>query len=378
MSAAMGRLLLATGSLLALLLALELGLRLVGGTENVAHALYAFHQSDPVLGWIGKPDVHNRFVSREFDVIVEHDASGFRKPEPAVPPAPERRILVLGDSFTWGSGVGQGEVFTDRLQRRLAPGVAVINRGINGVGTGQQYLLLQRELAARHYDLVLLQFTPNDVDDNVDPKRGRRPWFEVEDGRLVARNPNPRPLQSASRRFFKDHSRLVRLVSFRLSLLQRGPRPREEGRTRPRAGEDLRRQPGFEVTVALVRAIDAAAREHGAAFFVLYAHPEDPLAYAATQELCARAGVAWIDLVPALRATGEPLTFRHDRHWTAAGHRAVADALRDDPTFAGWLVGGAAPAVSSSRALPRSGPRRTRRAVRPTGSGRSRRRRACR
>src|SRR5574341_1842125 len=112
----MGRLLLALLSLLLTLLMLELGLRLFDGPEDAAHALYSFHRSDPVLGWIGQPNLRKRFVSREFDVIVEHDASGFRRPEPEAPAAPARRILVLGDSFTWGSGVGQGELFTDQLQ----------------------------------------------------------------------------------------------------------------------------------------------------------------------------------------------------------------------------------------------------------------------
>ncbi len=343
----MGRFFLALSSLLVVLLGLELGLRLWGGPDDAAHALYSFHQSDPVLGWIGQPNLRKRFVSREFDVIVEHDASGFRKPEPLPPAAPARRILVLGDSFTWGSGVAQGESFTDQLQRSLAPSIAVANRGINGIGTAQQYLLLERELAAQHYDLVLLQFTPNDVDDNVDKKSGRRPWFVVEEGQLVARNPHPRPLMSASKRFFREQSRLYNFVSFRLSLLQRRASSKAPLAERASRYEDLRRQPGFEVTLELLRAMSRVASEHGAAFFALYAHPGDPLAYASTEELCARAAVGWIDLVPALRARpGLALTFTYNRHWTADGHRAVAEALLAAGPFAGWRA--TAPASRSA------------------------------
>jgi hypothetical protein len=347
----MGRFLLASGSLLLLGLALELGLRLSGGPDDAAHALYSFHQSDPVLGWIGQPNLRKRFVSREFDVIVEHDAGGFRKPEPARPAAAARHVLVLGDSFTWGSGVGQGEVYTDHLQRSLAPSVSVVNRGINGVGTAQQYLLLQRELAARRYELVLLQFTPNDVDDNVDKKRGRRPWFVVEKGELVARNPQPRPLMSASKRFFREQSRLYNLVSFRLSLLQRRSSSKKPLAERATRHEDLREQPGFEVTRELLRAMDGIAREHGAAFFVVYGHPGDPLAYASAEELCARAGVGWLDLVPALRArSGLTLTFTYNHHWTADGHRAVAEALLGAEPFVRWRAAALSAPPAADRA----------------------------
>jgi len=36
-------------------------------------------------------------------------------------PDATEHVLFLGDSFTWGWGVSQGEVFTDLLQRRFAP-----------------------------------------------------------------------------------------------------------------------------------------------------------------------------------------------------------------------------------------------------------------
>jgi hypothetical protein len=133
---------------------------------------------------------------------------------------------------------------------------------------------------------------------------------------------------SGGKRFLKDHSRLYNLVSFRISLLQRKSRPKKSHAERKPDYEDLRGMPGFEVTVALVRAMDALAREHGARFALMYAHPGDPLAYAAAAELSERAGVAWLDLVPALRDRPErTLTFVYNRHWTAEGHRAVAEAL---------------------------------------------------
>lgn len=142
-------------------------------------SLSGSHQSDAYLGWSGKPNLRLHFRRPEFDALVEHDAEGWRQPKPPRPAVPTSRILVLGDSFTWGWGVSQGQVFTDLLQAALPATVAVYNHGIPGFGTAQEYLLLQRELAARVYDAVVLMFYMNDLSDNISSRQGRRPYFEA-------------------------------------------------------------------------------------------------------------------------------------------------------------------------------------------------------
>ena len=134
---------------------------------EVESPLSGSHQSDAYLGWSGKPNLRLRFRRPEFDALVEHDAEGWRQPKPPRPAVPTSRILVLGDSFTWGWGVSQGQVFTDLLQAALPATVAVYNRSVPGFGTAQEYLLLQRELAARVYDAVVLMFYMNDLSDNI-------------------------------------------------------------------------------------------------------------------------------------------------------------------------------------------------------------------
>ncbi len=330
-SAALG-----VGGVVVVLLALELGLRVAGAEGGATHGLHAFHQSEPELGWIGRPELRLRFASRDFDVTIEHGADGFRRPEPPPPDGATRRVLVLGDSFTWGWGVEQGEVFTDHLQRALAPDVAVVNRGMNAIGTGQQYLILRRELAARGIDGVLVLFTANDLKDNVDPKEGRRPWFSVEGGRLIAHNESPGPLMSWQDRMLKHHSRAYSLLSFRWGLLRKQLKTRKPLAERRRnETKDLRAHRGWEVTIELLRTMDQLARDQGAWLRLVYAHPRDPLAHESVVELAEHADVELIDLVPALAAQPDlELSFTHDPHWTPAGHRAVADALLASAVFA--------------------------------------------
>jgi lysophospholipase L1-like esterase len=320
-------------------LALEIALRLGGAPPAVANPLHCFHQGDPVLGWIGTPGLRRRFVRPAFDAFVEHDEAGFRRPDPPPPAAARERILVLGDSLTWGWGVGQGELFTDWLQRGLAPDVAVVNRGVDAYATSQELLLLERELARGPWSRVLLVFTPGDLEENIDGRRGRRPLFALEDGRLVPRNQPAAPLMGAWRRWWKDSSRAYRwleLVWSRLRMrVARAPGPPDPG-----AARDPQGLPGAPVTARLLGEMAARAGAAGAAFQVVFVPsdaelgggPADPLAAAAhafLRELARRDGIALLDLGPELAASsaGRGLRFASDDHPDARGHRLIAEAL---------------------------------------------------
>jgi hypothetical protein len=87
-----------------------------------------------------------RFRRPEFDVVIAHDAeAGVCRTRPG----PSGRCAACWCSGFIHVGVGRQPgpgVFTDRLQQRLAPDVAIYNRGVNGFGTAQEYLLMERQL----------------------------------------------------------------------------------------------------------------------------------------------------------------------------------------------------------------------------------------
>ncbi len=341
--------LLLAGTLVAVLAA-ELVLRTVDTIPEVANPLYSFHTSDPVLGWRGKPDVRMRFRRPDFDALIEHGPDGWRRPDPPPPPNPARRVLFLGDSFTWGWGVSQGEVFTDRLQERLLPSVAVYNRGVNAFGTAQEYLLLQRELAERRYDVVAVMFFQNDVLDDVTAKRGRRPLFELDGDALVPRNQPPRPLMNPLQRLFKDHSRAFQLLNFELNQLTRwlGDDEREVALTAGTTDVDYRGLPGAAVTMRLLAEMHRLAAAHGAQLVLVYLphhseierapspYPYIRAVHAMIRDVAAQEGILLVDLSGPFQEQaphGRTLTFAHDDHWTPAGHELVADVLLASPLF---------------------------------------------
>lgn len=330
-------------------LGLEVTLRVTDAVREVEEPLSGSHQSDAYLGWSGKPNLRLRFRRAEFDALVQHDAEGWRQPEPPRPAAPTSRILVLGDSFTWGWGVSQGQVFTDLLQAALPATVAMYNRGVPGFGTAQEYLLLQRELATRTYDAVVLLFYINDLSDNISARQGRRPYFELVDGELLPRNQPALPVINPVKQFLREHSRAYAFVEFRVELLRRRffREANSDREYRTAAAVDFHEVPGYAVTARLLGEIQRLAHKHGARFFLVYVpqvseieldapFPYDRSIHAMVDDIARRENIQLIDLSTTFHQhakAGKQLIYPIDAHWTPAGHRVAAAALLESPIF---------------------------------------------
>jgi lysophospholipase L1-like esterase len=193
------------------LVVVEIGLRLAGYSPAYVNAMGSFHESNPVTGHRGKPGFRGRFKTPEFDVLIVHDDAGFRRQEFQKPEsAGTRHLAVFGDSFVWGWGVEQGEVFTDQLSRRV-PDWRVENYGINGTGTLAQYELFAAERRDRLQpgDVVLLAFYGNDLADNVEGTRTAK----MIDGKIVPQ-PVKEPIQGGWRRTLQESSYLFNYLSY--------------------------------------------------------------------------------------------------------------------------------------------------------------------
>lgn len=360
------RLLLAVFGLLVGFLCVEAVLRLTDPQVEIFNPLNGFHDGDVLLGWRGKPSIVRRFHRQDFDVIVEHGPGGFRRPDPPLPEQPAARVLFLGDSFTWGWGVPQGQVFTDHLQRALGNQIGVENRGVNAFGTAQEYLLLQETLAQQHYAKVAVMFFNNDLAENI-ARTEHRPFFELDGDRLVQQNPPLSPrLQNPIDTFLDAHSRALLFFSYQFSVLQSRIRNYFHRDTTTLTGNedmDYTTLPGYRITVRLLAEMNTLSERHGAQFFVVYVPSpsemsgqpaDDPYARAVHEmiaDVCRRANIPLIDLVPRFHEEtmrGARLIFAHDRHWNAAGHQLAAEIILDSPLFDG-LRAGKSPAPTRSQ-----------------------------
>jgi lysophospholipase L1-like esterase len=160
---------------------------------------------DPRLGTLLRPNlsVRKAFGGHERVVTVTTNTFGLRGAElPAAKPAGTRRILALGDSFTFGDAVQIDETWPSQLVLRLNGGVArhyeVVNAGVGGYGTAHAILLSSILVPPVQPDLVVLGFSVvNDILDNlcVDEAsygpRQNAPCFRLDGDRLVLAEPAP-------------------------------------------------------------------------------------------------------------------------------------------------------------------------------------------
>jgi hypothetical protein len=139
----------------ALLLAGEVALRLVGLGPSPPAQRHAgtpdLHRPDQVLGWRNRPGDHDYPADHPLApgtrVSVLPDGSRDGSPPPEAGQAPE--LLVLGGSFTQGFLLDDADAWPARLQQRLGASARVVNLANAGYGGVQALLLLEQELAQR-------------------------------------------------------------------------------------------------------------------------------------------------------------------------------------------------------------------------------------
>src|SRR5260370_40571869 len=148
----------------------RVGLVLIINLVILAPLVYAFEfllerndpkRSLPVNGWVngklitwGNPVENNRFDFREREFVTPKPPNVFR-------------IMVLGDSLTWGAGLAPDERYSNLLEKSLNetyPGkkFEVLNFGIPGGPTTEERDILRKYRDRVQPDLIIVGFCIND------------------------------------------------------------------------------------------------------------------------------------------------------------------------------------------------------------------------
>ena len=312
---------LAIGLVVAGLLA-EIGLCLLG----LGHPYYSapeLYQPSANPALVFQPRAN--FVGFSEGTWVQTNSRGLRERElPLEKPPDITRVLFLGDSVTFGPGVRNEEPFPRLLDTALDDRVETVNAGVVGYNTTQELAFFQEVGLAYDPEVVVLTFVVNDLLDA----------FSIFDHQY-----QPMGLFADQKMWLRRNSHLYRFVQnlyWRLSLelLRRQTGPTEAARPRER----------LEKRLAEIAAIAETAQANGAAFLlVLYPdNLEDAVSESATGQritvrreltgFAQRSGYPFVDLSDALGDVRDPRSrqfrLREDPHPSAAGHRAIADALR--------------------------------------------------
>lgn len=178
----------------------------------------------PTLGWAKPPGASAWLRRPEYDVFLEVNAQGLRGPDrPYAKPAGTRRILLLGDSFAEGYTVAEETTARAVLESLLnASGCGryeVLNAGVMGYSTDQEYLFFLGEGRRYQPDVVIVFFFYNDLFHNATPADGK-PYFEMDGARLALRN-SPVPAPANGQTIRQPEPRPFRLPPWRGSMALR-------------------------------------------------------------------------------------------------------------------------------------------------------------
>jgi len=131
-----------------------------------------FYEPDKYIGWKGIPNKEGKFIKGQVASYVKMNSQGFRDKEHNAQKKDDTfRILVLGDSFVAAVEVPPEKTFPYLLERELNlrnnKRLEVMNFGVPGFGTAQEYLTLKHYGLNYHPDFVILNFyLGNDVRNN--------------------------------------------------------------------------------------------------------------------------------------------------------------------------------------------------------------------
>lgn len=251
------------------------------------------YDHDGELGWAPAP--HGKSEGGRTNSL------GLRDIELAADTRPT--MLFLGDSLVHGIGVEADQRFTDRLRNEL-PGFRVVNAGVVGYGTDQEYLFMRRLWPRVDPKVVILIFCVyNDREDNASNSRygyTLKPYLANTDGQWAFRG---QPVPVSPRWYFYNnwfaaHSAIVRSV---LVLYARY------------------RYPAISVpdpTDQLVTMMRDFVESRGATFLVGM-QLEDPKLEAFLQA----------QKIPYVQLAGAA-TLGNGIHWNPEGHATVAERLK--------------------------------------------------
>lgn len=147
-------------------------------------------QHDDILGYKFAPGLKVRIPHEGGGYLVKTNKEGFRCDNEVTSKKPQaRRVLVFGDSYTAGDGVSNGKRYSDVLEQTLED-TEVLNFGLSGSGTDQQYLIFQKYAEEIEYDAVVISVLVENIERNVAKSREwtdrsgeslyvSKPWFEL-------------------------------------------------------------------------------------------------------------------------------------------------------------------------------------------------------
>jgi hypothetical protein len=315
------------GSLVASLIAVEVVLRITGFPVRNWVGM-----SDPVLHHVHPPDAVHAVGDHQPPYAIRFDRDGliFDPGLRVENPAARVRLALMGDSFVEAADLPYRDSLAGRIEAAADRDTEIRNFGVWSYSPVLYLLQWRMNVRAFRPTHVVLVLFNNDVDDDA---RYDALAIKSADGAVEA---VPAPGRAGIRGVL-GRSRLLRLAAF--SAERAGWLWQEEQASVP--WKDVEDAPDISgVTGEALAALAREVRASGAEFLLTAVPSRSRIARTPGPEpdfsskcgaWAAAHGVRFLDLTPAFLA--EPrdrplLVVPGDFHWTAAGYRVAAEAVR--------------------------------------------------
>src|SRR5262249_3691468 len=117
----------------------------------------AWYVYSPALGWTRRPGFHGV----EGGYYREFDADGYFTADSKEVNAAGKKVVLLGDSNTFGFGAPTGDSFAEVLHN-LLPDTAIVNLGVIGATSYQGQAALSKYLPLLNPSVVVVSYNFND------------------------------------------------------------------------------------------------------------------------------------------------------------------------------------------------------------------------
>jgi len=245
----------------------------------------------------------------------------------------ERKVLLLGDSISWGDCVPHTEKIYPQvcervLSKRLGESVEIVNTGTPGYSSLQELKLLKLRGAEFKPEIVVQQFCLNDVVDRYRTlaSYGGDSEFLGVDTRAACRG-------------FASLSRYSSVVEAITRYLQRRGRNFEEYQVKNlvKANPSPEIEEAWEATFAEIAEMKKVSEGLGAEFMILVSpfqfQLDDPKKTRIPQdrlmEFAKKNGIPTLDLLPVFTKHKDEGLFADADHFSERGHEIAAAALAD-------------------------------------------------
>ncbi|HET9372944.1 MAG TPA: SGNH/GDSL hydrolase family protein [Vicinamibacterales bacterium] len=357
-----------TAYLLRIVFAAALVFTLIGLVEalfvgyDLATGAFAYVRSPDLGLGVRSWTIHHAMRPGYEQPTTHTNSFGLRSPEVAVPkPAGTYRILLLGDSFTFGFQAPDDEVFARRLEVKLRSvpewsNTEVVNAGVLSYCPLLEFLQYRHQLHVLEADLVILNFDMSDVQDHLEYSRDLvrgadgRPLYVTEPSlkqnagifpELLSYRWLRQKINAAKRRYEarRDNIPFVRDVDRYIWALDGGPDMVDEARQTMEPIADLQRLlihhdiPLVLATYPQPWQVSAQATPAGPirdqyAIGQNTVHLNDR-AFQKLGQFAADHGMAFVNATGAFRGAEDPagLFLRTDFHFSARGNDLYAETL---------------------------------------------------